>query len=256
MNKDDLKECQMVLAKARFYHGNIDGDIGPKSRAAAELGLSGINVNLRPNASPFIAGVQGVLMRAGYRVNVDGFYGPQTEAVIEQYLGKAVWRDDDQDEGEAKGDFPRYGGIRDFYGDVGSNLTKIAAPYDMVLAWDTDAKVKNITVHERCADNFEGMLNDFANDLGHDKIQDFGLNLFGGSFNIRKMRGGSKYSTHSWAVAMDFDPTRNGLRTKRPKARLSQDDAKPVWEIVERNGLTGLGPARNYDWMHIQAVEV
>lgn len=254
--KMDTKTAQIIFAKAGTYTGAIDGIAGRGTNAAIELGLSGFNGTLQPNASRLVAAVQGVLKVAGLRCNIDGFYGPQTERCIEDYLGVAAWRDDDKDDGESTGDFPRYGGIRDFYGNPGEGLKKIKAPYAMVLAWDTTAKVKNITVHSKCADNFEGMLNDFANDLGHDKIQELGLHLFGGSFNIRKMRGGSKYSTHSWAVAMDFDPTRNALRTKHPNARLSKDDAKPVWEIVEKHGLVGLGPKKNYDWMHIQAVEV
>jgi hypothetical protein len=37
-----------------------------------------------------------------------------------------------------------------------------------------------------------------------------GLDMFGRSLNVRKMRGGTSYSMHSWGIAIDSDPGARG----------------------------------------------
>lgn len=253
----DVVTAQLVFKKAGTYHKSIDGRIGQGTLDAIDMGLSGFNVtDLHPSASRLVAGVQGTLRRAGLNVTIDGWFGPETEAGIESYLKTPAWRDDDQDAADSTGDYPRYAGIRDFYGAPGEHWTTIVPPFPMVLAWDTNTRVNKITIHERIKDPYEGMLSEIKDNLGGDKIMDLGLHLFGGTANIRKMRGGSKFSTHSWAIAHDFDPLRNGLRSKKSTARLGKADAEPFWQIVEKYGATSLGREKNYDWMHIQWVEV
>lgn len=83
-----------------------------------------------------------------------------------------------------------------------------------------------------------------------------GLDLFGGSLNVRKMRGGSAYSMHSWGIAIDFDPERNQLKWGKDRARLAQPDAVPFWLEWEREGWLSLGRARDFDHMHVQAARL
>jgi len=61
---------------------------------------------------------------------------------------------------------------------------------------------------------------------------------------------------HAYGAAFDFDPLRNGLKVKAPMARLSHQDAIPFWEIWEAEGWVSLGRARNFDYMHVQAVRL
>jgi hypothetical protein len=43
------------------------------------------------------------------------------------------------------------------------------------------------------------------------------------------------------------------MKTKAPKARLSQDIYKPFFDILEYHGFNSLGRRGDYDWMHVQA---
>jgi hypothetical protein len=70
------------------------------------------------------------------------------------------------------------------------------------------------------------------------------------------MRGGSRFSMHSWGIAIDFDPERNQLHAHAPEARLSHADAAPFWKAWEAEGWVSLGRAKNYDWMHVQAASI
>lgn len=152
--------------------------------------------------------------------------------------------------------FPRQRAVTAFYGNVGTNQTRIIPPWKMRLAWDKRRYIQRMTLHEKCAESaLRAMTRVYAH-YGDKGIKHLGLDLFGGSLNVRKMRGGSRYSMHSWGIAIDFDPTRNGLRVKRPKARLSHDDVIPFWEAWEAEGWISLGRERNFDWMHVQAARL
>lgn len=91
---------------------------------------------------------------------------------------------------------------------------------------------------------------------GDDGIEEIGGNLFGGCYNCRKMKGGSSWSMHSWAIAIDFDPGRNQLKWSHLQARLAKPDAVRFWELWEAEGWLSLGRARDFDWMHIQAARL
>ena len=87
-------------------------------------------------------------------------------------------------------------------------------------------------------------------------LQSMGLDLWGGCLNVRKMRGGTKYSTHSWGIAMDWDPAHNQLRWDKNKALLAQPRYEMWWKFWEEEGWVSLGRARDYDWMHVQAAQI
>ena len=126
--------------------------------------------------------------------------------------------------------WPRQSQVSAIFGEVGAAQTRIEIPFDMVLAWDTGRRITRMTLHEKVAPSAERALNRIADIYSDAERRDLGLNLFGGSLNVRRMRGGSKYSMHSWGIAIDFDPQRNRLSWKQPKARLSHDDALPFWQ--------------------------
>jgi hypothetical protein len=70
------------------------------------------------------------------------------------------------------------------------------------------------------------------------------------------MRGGDRWSMHSWGIAIDFDPTRNSLHADHTQARLAQPDCNEFWRIWEDEGWVSLGRARDFDWMHVQAARL
>lgn len=152
--------------------------------------------------------------------------------------------------------FPSQADVPSFYGEVGTNQTKVTLPWNMRLAWDQDIIVSRITLHSKVKDSAEEAFTRIMQHYGQDGIRALGLDLFGGSLNVRKMRGSARYSMHSWGIAIDFDPARNRLRWKAPKPRLSRQDAIPFWEIWESVGWVSLGRERNFDWMHVQAARL
>lgn len=152
--------------------------------------------------------------------------------------------------------WPRQADVPAFFGAVGQNQTSIEIPFDMWLAWDKGTRIKKITVHKRVAESAERAFQKIASSYSAAERKNIGIDLFGGSLNVRKMRGGSSYSMHSWGIAIDFDPERNQLKWGRDKARLAKPDAVSFWVAWESEGWLSLGRAKNYDWMHIQAARL
>ena len=134
----------------------------------------------------------------------------------------------------------------------GSYLTTIKLPYPMRLAWDTKTKVNTMRCHKLVADDFSKVFAELLQVYGLAKIQELGIDLFGGCFNFRAMRGGSDYSRHSWGIAVDLDPVRNQLHETSKTARFARPEYKAMIDIFYKNGFVSLGREKNYDWMHFE----
>lgn len=137
----------------------------------------------------------------------------------------------------------------------GSYLTTITLPYPMRIAWDKDTKVTKMRCHKLISDDFLGVFNDLLTHYGYEKIVELGIDLFGGCFNFRKMRGGSDWSRHSWGIAIDLDPERNQLEETSKTARFARPEYKPMIDIFYKHGFISLGKEKNYDWMHFEKGE-
>ena len=137
----------------------------------------------------------------------------------------------------------------------GTYLVSVPLPYPMRLAWDTSVTVRTMRVHKQEAGRvrliFEQVLSAYKT---HDRIKELGIDLFGGCFNFRQMRGGTDWSKHSWGTAIDLDPARNKLHETKATARFARPEYAPLLDAFERNGWASLGRARNFDWMHFEAV--
>ena len=137
----------------------------------------------------------------------------------------------------------------------GTYLVSIKLPYPMRLAWDKNTKVNTMRCHKLVAQNFTNVFNDLLTHYGLAKIQELGIDLFGGCFNFRAMRGGSDYSRHSWGIAIDLDPERNQLKTPYLKSNFSKQEYKKLHEIFEKHGFINLGKQKGYDAMHWEKKE-
>jgi hypothetical protein len=134
-------------------------------------------------------------------------------------------------------------------------LVTLELPYPMRLAWDLDTKVNKMRVHKMVKDNFKGVFDDLLAHYGYEKLVELGIDLFGGCFAYRKMRGGTSWSKHSWGIAIDLDPVRNQLKETSRTARFARPEYKPMIDIFYKHGFIGLGPEKNYDWMHFEIKE-
>jgi hypothetical protein len=136
-------------------------------------------------------------------------------------------------------------------GDI-SNLRTVIAPFHFRIAWDLKTTTRKITCHKLIADRLLAALGEILAHYGEAKIKELEIDLYGGCFNFRKMRGGNKWSRHSWGIAIDLSPTKNGLKTKKPQAQFSKPEYKPMMDIFYKHGFFNLGVKEDRDYMHFE----
>ncbi len=139
------------------------------------------------------------------------------------------------------------------YGQPGdpTKQTILTLPYPMRIGWDTSKTVTKISCHKLAAPKFEAVFKDILDHYGLPEIQRLGIDLYFGCLNVRLQRGSkTKWSRHSWGIAIDLDANRNGLKTKWKAAQFSKPEYKPMVDIFHKHGFIGYGPDRNYDAMH------
>lgn len=106
-----------------------------------------------------------------------------------------------------------------FYGDFHSpgwqalNLVHIVPPFHMFYAKQPLAH--GILVHKKIVPALTLVFAEIWDKCGHNQaeVDKTGASDFGGCFNIRNISGSNNYSNHSWACAIDLDPSRNGFNT-------------------------------------------
>lgn len=271
-------DLQAYLAFKGVYNDAIDGIFGRNSRDAMNAvlnrhrdHLSGV-LSQWDNERRKMALGQLLCAEADLDVGrVDGLFGPQTEAAFLEFnrrkhnLPPETWVDDLIDnpfppftpvETTAQ-TFPRERDIQSFYGPpCKAKLVRLQLPYVMRIAWDLRQSVSSFMINEKCHDSAARAFQKVAETYSMDEIKSIGLDIFSGCYNCRKKRGGSSWSTHSWAIAIDFDNTRNQLSWNHTRARLAKPDAVPFWQIWEAEGWVSLGRSRDFDWMHVQAARL
>jgi peptidoglycan hydrolase-like protein with peptidoglycan-binding domain len=264
----DLRTLQKALKAQNLYPGEVDGDGGPLTIKAINALLAREKVTgweRWPPSRRELAAKQVICRLKSIDVGeIDGLMGPSTLQAFEEFAGRKVTREEVEQQNAdtllvrppTRPIWPAQSRVTKFYGSVGKNQTVIKPPWDMVLAWDLDTKVKTISLHEKVAASAKRAMEQIANSYTDAQLRELGLHLFGGSLNVRKMRGGKAFSMHSWGIAIDFDPMRNQLKWGRNQARLAKPDAKEFWEAWQKEGWVSLGLRKNYDWMHVQAAEV
>jgi hypothetical protein len=231
------KRYQKYLADLGLYVGRVDGLHGPATDAAVRK------------------------FQSMNGLKADGIVGKKTSAEFEEHLAKNPDRtepnpripDRKQTHPYTRWPKERMSDLQRFYGKVGRNQVKIDLPYDMVLAWDTKKSLSGISCHSKVAKSLQGVLETVRDEYSAEEIRQHGFNLFGGCLNVRKIRGGNRWSTHAWGIAIDFDPARNGLRTKWKDAYLSRPECAKFVQAFKDEGWYSLGLERNYDAMHFQA---
>jgi hypothetical protein len=279
----DVRAVQAQLAAAHLYAGKVDGDAGKLTRAAIDAFL--LNQGVRSfngwtRARRFIAVQQLICRLAGIEVGaIDGRMGPQTRYALEVWTerqangGKPTaaetWRDGEvqpvraprplpvitSSKGSAPASrpvWPKQSSMETFFGAKGSSQVSLVLPFTMRLAWDLNSKVTKFSCHSKVRESLERIFVRTLDHYGLEEIRRLRLDLFGGCLNVRKMRGGSAWSIHSWGCAVDIDPEHNPLNAKRAQATLDNPPYDPFWSFVYDEGAISLGRERDFDWMHFQ----
>jgi hypothetical protein len=172
----------------------------------------------------------------------DGFWGPKSIAACQAHLRKlfpaaSQWPNPDD------------ASLRRFYGPPGTeaNLVVIELPFRMLY----DGRlVRTTRVHRRCADSLVRVLRAIGDRHGHLRGVMEEAEDYGGCYNNRPMRGGTRPSLHAYGAAIDLDADDNGNRVAWPVAA---DMPLEIMEEFAREGWTAAGAFWGRDAMHFQA---
>jgi hypothetical protein len=143
------------------------------------------------------------------------------------------------------------------YGQPGDlkNIVKLDLPFPFryVVAADKFATVKSMQCHKLVKENFLSVFNDLLTYYGLLELERLGIDLYAGCLNVRLMRGSkTKWSRHSWGIAIDHDPLRNGLKTKWADAQFSKPSYVFMVDTYYKHGFMSYGKEKNYDAMHFE----
>lgn len=231
------KRYQQLLKDLQLYSGEVDGILGPNTKEA--LRKFEIMVGMNP---------------------ADGFMTNALKTKLELFLAPNPDRTNytemvmkDEESHYHRWPHESYEELIKFYGQVGENQVKLELPYKMKLAWEPTTIINSFQCHEKVADSLYNVLHTVQRIYSSAEIEQHGFNMFGGCFNVRNMRGSTKASTHSWGIAIDIDPARNGLRQKWSASYLSKPECMDFVDTFRDEGWYSLGREKDYDSMHFQA---
>lgn len=231
---------QRALKSLGIYDGRVDGVFGTLSKKALRE-FQRMN-NLVDDGIPGIK-----TQDALFPTTIPDRVGLNTP-VRQQALPKAihaVW--------------PRQSDVPGFYGNVDTiprQLVSVTPPYPLWYAGNLNQRIRTFQLHNKVAQSAERVLERTLEHYGIGGIRKLNLDVFGGSYVKRKMRGGSNWSMHAYGIAIDFDPANNTLRQHHDTAKFAKPEYKDWWRFWREEGWLGLGPAKDYDWMHVQAAIV
>jgi len=276
VNKSMIRFIQSELNQSGYACGNADGICGPRTLEQLNHALAAFAMRpAQPNGLPadwerwskrrkLTAYIQALASQEQIEPGaIDGYWGPQTDFAYEtlSFLREHgrlpdPWRDVEGREGN-----PNFWPSEDedelirYYGEVGKNQARIQLPYRHRLAWNLTTTIQSFSCHERVHDSLKRVLERVLDHYGAQRIQELRLDLWGGCLNVRKKRGGTRWSLHSWGVAVDYDPSHNPLRAGRDRAAFAHPDYDAWWRFWEEEGWVSLGRSANFDWMHVQAAK-
>lgn len=191
------------------------------------------------------AQIQHVQTRIG--TTPDGFWGPKSEAACRKHL---------RDMMPDPHPFPKAEDVTAFYGPHGvkhgfTPPTKtIELPFHIFYEGTAVAKLRP---HEKCADSLLRVFGHLAKAFPtENERRAAGILTYDGIYNPRPMRNGTKWSMHSWAIAIDLDAGRNGNLDHWPTKAVMPIE---VMECFALEGWAAAGAFWSRDAMHFEAVQ-
>jgi peptidoglycan hydrolase-like protein with peptidoglycan-binding domain len=278
MNRNLIRLLQQKLADAGFHRAGIDGLTGPETArsvaAALTAGSSRLPADWQQWSEPrqLIAYLQLAAHDAGINAGkIDGLWGPQTAFAGDslETLGRTGslpdnWRDHELRPKPNPNRWPKPDqasldktfGLHGLPGGRSPAIAYVECPWTFKISYDRRQTTRRIGCNAKVAESLGKVLARVWDHYSETEIKALGLDLYGGCYEPRLMRGGSSLSTHSWAIALDWDPDHNQLKWGRDRARLAGPDYNEWWQAWEGEGWLSLGRERNYDWMHVQATTI
>lgn len=180
-------------------------------------------------------------------VVVDGFWGQKSIAAAQKHL-RSLMPDPHP--------FPKPNtpAFHQFYGPHGEPdgytppCRSITLPFTIYYE---SRSVTRLTVHEKCADSLLAVFQRLATTYPDRASREAaGILVYDGLYNPRRMRGGTSWSMHSWACAIDLNAGRNGLKTAWPVTATMPFE---VMECFAAEGWLAAGAFWGRDAMHFQA---
>lgn len=278
MKQGALRILQEVLTETGHYFGPINGQITDELPAAVagvvenrQAELSGPSADWSDKRKR-VAAFQLVCKDADCDPGpIDGLWGQLTDfAYLEiEHLRRTgtpmiKFRDIVTDNGNPNGwptDHPGQAELMDFFDYRPKKGTEpptviVDCPWELTLDFAPSINTRRIGCHPKVADSLSRVLTAIHDHYGTAALRDMGMHMYGGCKAVRLKRGGSTWSTHSWAAALDWDPANNDLEWGFDKAHMARPEFLKFWEIWEAEGWVSLGRQRNFDWMHVQAIKL
>lgn len=128
------------------------------------------------------------------------------------------------------------------------NMVKWVPPYTIYYSDGKRTPLKTIFLHKKVVDVFTAAYTEVKNTFEPKEIDALRLNISGGAFNYRVVRGGNRLSTHAFGIAIDMDPARNPYPKKWKEGMINRE----FCDILMRNGIWWRGHNGDIDPMHFQ----
>lgn len=270
-----VRIIQTRLKELGHYRGAVDGTRGTNTTKGVAAALAERDRDLPDGWRSWsdkrkaVAFLQLLCKDKGFNPGkIDGWIGTMTTSAYEglAHLTETgrrprPWRDETPLDVNPNR-WPTQANVEAFYGPHGVRggytppLRSVECPWRLKVAWNMNQTATKISIHEKCADSLGRILAKVHAHYGQTEIERLRLDLYGGSYNPRKMRGSERWSMHSWGIAIDWDPDNNALKWNREQASLSGADYLDWWRFWEEEGWLSLGRVRNFDWMHVQAAKL
>lgn len=177
----------------------------------------------------------------------DGAWGPKSSAACQAYLRRLM---------PTPHPFPAQAKVTEFYGrhgEPGGHTPPVKAIILPFLVFYEGTPVRVLRPHEKAADSLLRVFERLAEAYPTEALRHAaGILNYDGLYNPRAMRGGSNWSMHAWAIAIDLNAGSNGNTTPWPTA-----STMPllVMECFAREGWMSAGGFWNRDAMHFQATQ-
>lgn len=129
------------------------------------------------------------------------------------------------------------------------NIRIFTLPYPLRLSWNIHQTINKFAAHKKIGAVIVDAMEEIGDYKGGAYLDRNGYNRFGGVFNPRMKRGYDSLSTHTWAIAIDLNPS---------LAPLGEDPTgQPdfIVEAFEKRGFIWGGRWSRPDGMHFQAAD-